>query len=82
MYFLTGEGKSLEDESLTTDVLMNVLQLIDAITKIAETNQKHETYLFIFLLASSTYLMMKAYYQFLEWKLFLQFGGPHYALTH
>ena len=38
MYFLTGEGKSLEDESLTTDVLMNVLQLIDGITKIAETN--------------------------------------------
>ena len=32
MYFLTGESKSLQDESLTTDVLMNVLQLIDAVS--------------------------------------------------
>ena len=37
MYFLTGESKALEDESLTTEVLMNILQLIDAVSSISET---------------------------------------------
>ena len=37
MYFLTGESKALEDESLTTEVLMNILQLIDAVSSIGET---------------------------------------------
>ena len=37
MYFLTGESKALEDESLTTEVLMNILQLTDAVSSISET---------------------------------------------
>jgi len=37
MYFLTGEGKSLNNESLTTDVLLNVLQLVEAVSNFAET---------------------------------------------
>ena len=35
MYFLTGEAKSLEDESLMTEVLMNVLDLVEAVSFIA-----------------------------------------------
>ena len=37
MYFLTGEGKSLDNESLTTDILLNVLQLVEAVNNFAET---------------------------------------------
>jgi len=35
MYFLTGEGKSLDNESLTTDILLNVLQLVEAVNNFA-----------------------------------------------
>lgn len=40
MYFLTGRGKSLEDESLTTEVLLNILELLEVITEVAESNQE------------------------------------------
>ena len=36
MYFLTGEGKSLNDGSLTTDILSNVLTLIEAVSAIVQ----------------------------------------------
>jgi len=34
MYFLTGESKALEDESLTTEVLMNILELTDEVSSL------------------------------------------------
>ena len=58
MYFLTGitdrliirqrnitsgRSKSLEDESLTTEVLMNILELLEAVTEVAQANQEFDT---------------------------------------
>ena len=31
MYFMTGEGKALEDESLMTSVLLNILEFLDTL---------------------------------------------------
>ena len=38
--FSSGRGKSLEDESLTTEVLLNILELLEVITEVAESNQE------------------------------------------
>ena len=38
--FSSGRGKSLEDESLTTEVLLNILELLEAITDVAESIQE------------------------------------------
>ena len=32
MYFMTGQGKALEDESLMTSVLLNILEFLDTLT--------------------------------------------------
>ena len=32
MYFMTGQGKALEDQSLTTSVLLNILNFLDSLT--------------------------------------------------
>ena len=37
--FSAGRGKSLEDESLTTEVLLNILELLEVITEVAEAQQ-------------------------------------------
>ena len=34
--FSSGRGKSLEDESLTTEVLLNILKLLEVLTEVAE----------------------------------------------
>ena len=34
--FSAGRGKSLEDESLTTEVLLNILKLLEVLTEVAE----------------------------------------------
>ena len=31
MYFLTGQGKALEDQSLVTTSLLNILEVLDAL---------------------------------------------------
>ena len=38
--FSSGRGKSLEDESLTTEVLLNILELLEVITEVAEARQE------------------------------------------
>ena len=38
--FSSGRGKSLQDESLTTEVLLNILELLEAITDVAESVQE------------------------------------------
>ena len=37
--FSSGQGKSLEDESLVTEVLLNILELLEAINEVVETIQ-------------------------------------------
>jgi len=39
--FSSGRGKSLEDESLTTEVLLNILELLEVITEVAEASQEY-----------------------------------------
>ena len=39
MYFMTGEGKALEDESLMTSVLLNILEFLDTLP--VETKVKY-----------------------------------------
>ena len=41
MYFMTGEGKALEDESLMTSVLLNILEFLDTLP--VETKVKIST---------------------------------------
>ena len=37
--FSSGQGKSLEDESLVTEVLLNILELLEAVNEVVETIQ-------------------------------------------
>merc|ERR1711953_736979 len=37
--FSSGQGKSLEDESLVTEILLNILELLEAINEVVETIQ-------------------------------------------
>ena len=41
MYFVTGEGKALEDESLMTSVLLNILEFLDTLTVEKEVRHKN-----------------------------------------
>ena len=44
MYFVTGEGKALEDESLMTSVLLNILEFLDTLS--VEKEVRHKNFCF------------------------------------
>ena len=50
MYFVTGEGKALEDESLMTSVLLNILEFLDTLT--VEKEVRHKNFCFDKLLCT------------------------------